>query len=466
VAAAEAAQRALAIEASYEPALRVAMRSLTLAGDRAGALERYDAFAQRLAELLATRPDADTEALAERIRKERRWHRPPESWAQGRQRGRAPLIGREAELRGALGIWGEAVDSRRASVIILEADHGLGKTRLLEEIAGRARLEGAAVTRVRAVEADIEVPDNVILGLARGGLLGAPGVAAASPGALGALAARLTEWAERFPPALPGAMTLRKALGEVVRAVAEEAPLLIVVDDAQWADGGSLKSLTAVVRDLSGLPVGLLLAAVPAQPRQELELLRSQLGRDVPGIRIGLEPLTDDALRALAHWALPTYNPIEVDRLARRIARDSAGYPIIAVELLQAVALGMDLDGTASAWPEEDRTLTQTLPVPWPDAMVAAIRVRFRRMSPEAQQALIAAAVLDGASTADRLARVTGLGAEQLAEALDEGEWERWLDADAEGYFFPALVVKEVIATDMVTKGQRQRILELDLKGR
>jgi len=459
-AAVETAQRALAIEPSYEPALRVAMRSLTLAGDRAGALERYETFTQRLAESLGTKPDAETEALAERIRKERRWHRPPESQAGGRQRGRAPLCGREAELREALGIWREAVESRRASVIVLEADHGLGKTRLLEEIAGRARLEGAAVTRVRAVEGDTDVPENVILGLARGGLLSAPGVAAASSGALGALAARLAEWAERFPPAPAGAMTLRKALGEIARAVAEEAPLLVVVDDAQWADGESLKALTALVRDLSGLPVGLLLAAVPAPPRPELELLRSQLGRDVPGIRIGLEPLSNDALRALARWALPTYNPIEVDRLARRISRDSAGYPLIAVELLQAVALGMDLAEDDSAWPAEDRTLSHTLPVDLPDTMVAAIRVRFRRMSPEAQQVLIAAAVLDGPSPAARLARVTGLGAEPLAQALDEGEWERWLDADAQGYFFPARVVKEVIATDMATKGQRQRILD------
>jgi hypothetical protein len=120
----------------------------------------------------------------------------------------------------------------------------------------------------------------------------------------------------------------------------------------------------------------------------------------------------------------------------------------------------MDLAEDGRAWPEEDRTDTDTLPGVFSDTMVAAIRVRFRRMSPEAQQVLIAAAVLDGPSTAARLARVTGLGAEPLAQALDEGEWERWLDADAQGYFFPARVVKEVIATDMATKGQRQRILD------
>jgi DNA-binding SARP family transcriptional activator len=79
--AAETAQRAAALEPTYEPALRVAMRSLALSGDRAGALERYESFAQRLADTLGAKPDAEAEALAERIRKERRWHRPPEAQA-------------------------------------------------------------------------------------------------------------------------------------------------------------------------------------------------------------------------------------------------------------------------------------------------------------------------------------------------------------------------------------------------
>jgi len=464
-AAAATAQRAAALEPTYEPALRVAMRSLTLAGDRAGALERYDAFAQRLSEALGTRPDADTEALAERIRKERRWHRPLEAQAVARQRGRAPLAGREAELRQALAFWREAVESHRASVIVLEGDPGLGKTRLLEEVSGRVRLEGATITRVRAVEADADTPDSILLGLARGGLLAAPGLAAAPPGALGAIAARLAEWAERYTPA-PGAMGLRAALAEVIRAVAEESALLLVVDDAQWADAESLKALAALVRDLSACPICLVVAAAPAPARHELEMLRAQLGRDVPGARIGVEPLSTEALRALARWALPAYSELEADRLARRIATDSAGYPIIAVELLQAVALGMELAGAGVAWPAAERTLSHTLPVELPDTMVAAIRVRFRRMSAEAQQVLVAAAVLDGPSPASRLSRVTGLGAEQLAEALDEGEWERWLDTDAKGYFFPARIVKEIIATDLVTKGQRQRILETDGQGR
>lgn len=457
---AESAQRAAAIEPSYEPAVRALMRSLTLAGDRAGALERFDSFAQRLSETLGTRPDTETEALAERIRKERRWHRPPGAQPAGRERSRAPLYGREEELRLALAVWRDAVERRRASVIVLEGDHGLGKTRLLEELAGRARLEGASVVRVRAVEADTEAPESILLGLARGGLLGTPGVSAAAPAVLGAMASRVSEWAERFPAGPPGAMPLSLAFGEIIRAVAEESPILVVVDDAQWADSGSLKALSAMIRDHPALPICLVVAAAPAPPRSELELLRSQLGRDVPGVRILVEPLSTDALRALAHWALPAYNEIEADRLARRIASDSAGYPLIAVELLQAVALGLDLTGAAGAWPAEERTLSHTLPVDLPDTMVAAIRVRFRRMSPEAQQVLIAAAVLEGPSQSTRLARATGLDADRLAVALDEGEWERWLDADARGYFFPARIVKEIIAKDMVTKGQRQRILD------
>jgi hypothetical protein len=76
------------------------------------------------------------------------------------------------------------------------------------------------------------------------------------------------------------------------------------------------------------------------------------------------------------------------------VATDSAGLPLLAVELLRAVALGLDLGTIAGAWPEPLRTLDQSLPGDLPDAVVAAIRVAFRRLSPEAQRVLVSAAVL------------------------------------------------------------------------
>jgi hypothetical protein len=48
-----------------------------------------------------------------------------------------------------------------------------------------------------------------------------------------------------------------------------------------------------------------------------------------------------------------------------------------------------------------------------------------------------------------------------LAQALDELEWQGWLAAEPRGYAFVARIVREVIDRDMVTHGQRQRMLEM-----
>jgi len=149
---------------------------------------------------------------------------------------------------------------------------------------------------------------------------------------------------------------------------------------------------------------------------------------------------------------------VELDRITRRVATDSAGIPLLAVELLHAVASGLDLRETGGAWPEPLHTLDQTLPGDLPDAIVAAIRIEFRRLSPDAQRVLVVAAVLNGRVPGPILGRRAGLAGEALAAALDELEWQRWLTAEPRGYAFVARIMRDVVDRDMVTEGQRQRI--------
>jgi hypothetical protein len=52
-----------------------------------------------------------------------------------------------------------------------------------------------------------------------------------------------------------------------------------------------------------------------------------------------------------------------------------------------------------------------------------------------------------------------------MAVALDELEWHRWLVYDRRGYTFAARVVQKVVARDMLTPGQRQRVLEAAAAG-
>jgi hypothetical protein len=131
----------------------------------------------------------------------------------------------------------------------------------------------------------------------------------------------------------------------------------------------------------------------------------------------------------------------------------------LAVEICHAMAQGLDLETTNGAWPHPLRTLDSTFPGDLPDTIVAAIRVSFRCLSKPAQQALAAAAVLGERVEASRIGRAAGLEGDVLHAALDELEWRRWLVAEPRGYAFVARIVRDVVARDMVTEGQRQRYL-------
>jgi DNA-binding SARP family transcriptional activator len=457
------AVRALGLDPASGQAMRVTMRSMVLAGDRAGALERYDGFAARLKQEIGTSPDAETQALAERVRHERSIRPPlPRSTEQSEGEPRLPLVGREVELSRLADAAAQAARDRRACGLVLQGESGIGKTRLAEELLGRLRLDGMAVAAVRAVEADQEEEWSGLLGLARSGLLEARGVAAAPARVLAVFAEALPEWRDRFPGVTPdGApISFGRALSEILRAAAEEQPVALAVDDAQWLDQASMLALLAALRDLESAPFILLFATDSHLSRVELDDLRSRLGGNVRGVALRLSSLDSADLRTLARRMLPGFSDVEIERVVRRVATDSAGLPLLAVELLRAVALGLDLRGTAGAWPEPYKTLDQTLPGDLPDTVVAAIRVGFRRLSPAAQRALSAASVLGDRLPLDLLARALGLSRGEVANAMDELEWHRWLVYDRRGYTFVARVVQKVVARDMLTPGQRQRVLE------
>ena len=456
------ARRALQLDPRSERAVRLGMQGHGIAGDRAAGLALFDRFAAALG---PGRPDAETRALAERLRQERHWKLPAYLATSAPDPGagrRAPLVGATDPLATLTAEWKATTERGRCRLVVLAADPGLGKTRLGEELAVRASLDGAAVVRIRAVPADRVQPWSALVGLARGGLLDALGIGSAPPEALASLTQEVAEWMDRFGAAVKGVTPAPLARGfvEVLRAAATEQPLLLLVDDAEWLDPGSAETIEQVLRDLTRSPILLLLAIGEHSGAGWVDQLRARLGRDIEGAAVALHPLELEALTQLARWALPNFSQEEVARVARRVAADSAGIPLLAVELLHAIALGLDLGVAGRSWPAAERTLDQTMPGDLPDTVVAAIRVGARRLSKEAQAALSAAAVLGERTGAEAIGRGAGLAADALASALDELEWQRWLVAEARGYSFVARIVREVVARDLVSEGQRQRILE------
>jgi DNA-binding SARP family transcriptional activator len=352
--------KARGLDALFEPAVQTAMRARALAGDRAGAISCYNHFKARLAKEMGTTPGAETETLAERVRRERTPHRTkPKRGDTGEPSPRFPLEGRAAELERILAVWRSCRSERRRSLVVIAGDPGMGKTRLAEELTARARIDGAVVAIIRAVEADLASPWSGVHNLCRDRLLTAPGATGASPAALTAL---------RIEPPAPALMP--GALSELVAAVCHEQPLVLVLDDAQWLDRESFLAILATLRDPAA-PLTIV-AIAPSHPgRPELDDVRARLGREVAGVAVHLGALSVDAIRRLARCVMPGVDDEQNERITRRVTADTAGIPLLVTALLPAVAAGLDLQ-TARATGVACPGMTLRIPCPGdlPDGIV------------------------------------------------------------------------------------------------
>ena len=299
-------------------------------------------------------------------------------------------------------------------------------------------------------------------GLVATGLGDAPGLASAPAPALASLGALDPDLGTRFQGSRgEPAMHIAQAFTAAVIAAAGERPLLLVVDDAQWLDALSLTLLPALARDTAAHRVLLLLGVARGWPDGErFDALRGRLGRDLEGAVIRLERLDQAALGELVAWAVPSYSADEHDRLLRRVERDTAGIPLLAVALVEAVAAGYRLAPDSPAWPTPARTLIDSLPGTLPPAVVGAVCLRFSGLPLAAQHVLGAAAALGGRGDVTLLARATGLEPGPVAQALDVLEWERWLSADTQGYVFAAPIERDIVLQEMLTPGQARRYRE------
>lgn len=373
----------------------------------------------------------------------------------------APFIGRTAELGRLVDAWHACRRDRGTLLALVEGDPGSGVSRLLEECAARARLDGGRVIGMRAVHADQDASESLIGGLAVGGLLGLPGIAASPPAALAAFAKRFAPWADRYGSAGGAeAIDIAEALTAVLQASAEEGPLLILVDDAQRLDPASMRLLAQLQRALAGFPVLVLVGSVGYANDIEMDVLRRLVASQVPALQVSVGPLDTTSLRQLAAQYFPDYDEAELSRLVRRVAADSAGLPLLAVELLRAVQQGLELAGESGSWPRTERTLDQALPGDLPESLVSAVRLNMRRLNRDASAMLATAAMAPEPVGGKLLAKVAELDQRAVEQALDELERHRWLAFDGRGYSFVARLIRPIAVDFLLTPGARHRLRE------
>jgi DNA-binding CsgD family transcriptional regulator len=237
------------------------------------------------------------------------------------------LTGRDAECR-ELGRLAAAVRAGQSRALVLHGEPGVGKTALLEYLAGHA--PGCRVERAAGVESEMELAFAGLHQLCAPMLDRLDAVALPQREALRiAFGLSAGPAADRFLVAL--------AVLSLMSAVAERQPLVCLVDDGQWLDHASATVLAFVARRLEAESVGLVLATRVA-------------GGDLTGLA-GLEVrgLAEADARALLEAALP--GPIDV-RVRDQIVAETRGNPLALLELPRGLTVaelagGFGLPGAA-----------------------------------------------------------------------------------------------------------------------
>src|SRR5262245_42988570 len=168
-----------------------------------------------------------------------------------------PFVGRTAELS-RLGQRLRDARAGNGSVVLLEGEAGIGKTRTLEELAETARAEGAMVLWGRSYEGEAARPYGSFAEALTEHVRRAPAETLRGDLALGAapLTRLVPELRERLPD-LPEPVALQpdaervRLLDAVVQCLlvlAARAPPVMVVDDLHWADHGTVAMLRHVAR--------------------------------------------------------------------------------------------------------------------------------------------------------------------------------------------------------------------------
>ena len=171
-----------------------------------------------------------------------------------------PFVGRRSELEALHAAWGRAARGA-GTLILLSGEAGVGKTRLTAELARTVQAEGGRVF-VGTTAAPESTPYQALVEALRSGL---PLLLTRPPAAArrAALARVLPELRDPDVPeiALPEQSAEREttriydALAHAVRQLASPRPLLLVLEDLQWAGSATIEALGAIVRELTRAPV-------------------------------------------------------------------------------------------------------------------------------------------------------------------------------------------------------------------
>ncbi|HZA79828.1 MAG TPA: AAA family ATPase [Acidimicrobiales bacterium] len=436
-AADEAVERAPLRESAH----RARMAAHGVAGNRGEALRAYQRLRRVLAEELGVDPDAETEAAYLRLLGPAPPSRPAHTLTV--TSAPPPFVGREAELAVLGAAWDGAAAGAR-HVVVITGEAGIGKSRLAAEAARRVSAEGGLVLFGRCDQEAI-VPYQPIVEALDGYVAATPGdaVPVLNEEARAELRALLPSFdAPRATGHGGGRARLFDAVTALVVSVAAERPVLLVLDDLQWADGDTLLLVRHLLRRAGDAPV--LVVAISRDhdvaPGSVLGDVVHALERDGWVRRLPLRGLGEADVRALLQGT--ARSPRDQMALARRLVAETAGNPFLVTEMLRG-----GLEDAEQAIPPSVHELVAS---------------RLARLDAAATGLLRAAAVAGARFELDLVAAAAGLDETAGLDALDAALGSGLVTEEAaERYRFPHDIVRRTLVAQL--SGARRRALHARL---
>ncbi|MET9387806.1 AAA family ATPase [Streptomyces sp. NPDC002928] len=353
-----------------------------------------------------------------------------------------PLVGREGELSRLAGVL-ERARAGDARAVLVAGDAGVGKTRVLDEVAGQAAGAGTTVFTGHCVDlGDVGLPylpfTEILGAMAADERFAA--VLSAHP-----VVDRLLGAGTDAAGDAGGRLRLFEGVAALLADLARTAPLLLVVEDLHWADQSSrdllrfLLSRGLLQRPAGGAPTHRLAVfasyrADDLHRRHPLRPLLAELVR-LPSVeRLELRPLTDTEVARLVRARQDRLLP---DATVRGIVERAEGNAFYAEELLAAT------DAQAGGVPS---------------GLADVLLIRVEQLSETAQLVLRTAAVAGRRVEHDLLSDAVGLPEDELESALREAVGHQLLVAgDGDTYAFRHALAREAVYADLLP-GERARL--------
>lgn len=466
LAAGERCARALVVAAPYrESGYSLLMRVLAARGNPAEAVRMYDRARTLLRDELAIPPSAELRALNEqlvgadltatkapvRAAGTRALALPP--LLAGPQR--TPLIGREEELARLLGGFEIASESGPCAATVT-GEPGIGKTRLISELAHAVRDRGGLVLYGTATHAAASPfhPFLEALGHHLGEALPADleRLRTIDPPVLARLLPELHEHSATLASArtadvAAGATRTLAALARVIGEIAARAPLLLALDDMHWADPGSLELVAHVLRTAPRTDLLMVVAYRPGEAPVALAQTIDRAQRRAAVEVVELTPLSEREVEMLiGAWTGTGASR----RFARDVHRRTDGNPFFIGHLLRHLVRAGAIDPHARRWASAADIWALGVPA----EVRELIELRLAPFSERGRRTLDAASVIGQEFTLELLERVIADGGELALDTIDMALRAGLLVEDPEqpgAFRFAHALIREAIYAKLST---------------